>query len=101
MHEFLNLRDVGLLAEGGKSLLERLDPITRSKVLSVLVILLIVLFAVMGLAWLSFRFIRRYMSAKDSESTLAGEAHGKAASADSPWNDEDGSESGPPPASKG
>lgn len=60
-----------LVVAGEMSLLERLDPLTRAKVLAALIVLLLVLFTVVGLVWLAFRFFRRYMTAHDRERPYA------------------------------
>jgi hypothetical protein len=50
-----------LLAQQSESLLSRLDPQTRVKVLAALVGLIILGVAMMALTWLGARAVRRYM----------------------------------------
>jgi hypothetical protein len=56
-----------LLATAGQTLLERLDPATRARVLAALTGLVILGFALVILAWLGARATRRYMRSGSSD----------------------------------
>lgn len=88
-----------LAQERSGPLLERLDPLTRTRVLAALLGLVLVLLALVGLSWLGFRFVRRYMTAWDAEPTPAELQPAAKSSRESAWRDEPANDGGRDPSS--
>ncbi len=72
-----------LAAEDGRPLIERLDPITRTKVVMALAGLLVLGFGLVLLAWLGARMVRRHAQPPGGRSSLS---RGRSVSEDDWWS---------------